>query len=313
MRGHRACWSPAPLRPALARNSAGNRATIVGCDRPRPFACAPDRSRGTVDIVSRKAESKPRFELKLELDAPASPALVARIARMFQEALEATGVAMDDESVTMVVGNLKASATLRGRDECGEQVVRTIHRVVENPVKTLQENPSARFVAEALAQHATSLRKVGGRFKVGRRVVARFDETLIGALRGASVEVPAGIVLHGGDQVYSRVLRVGRVDEGGALKARVLINGRPLEIDVSESARESFFDAAKSEVPQRIDLHTEWLRAPDGSLHMNARRSCAVATSDSRAVSGEDFVDRLAGSLDAEAVGAFLRESEARR
>jgi hypothetical protein len=261
-------------------------------------------------MKSRRGKVQSLTKLRLELDSPATPALVMQIAKLFQQALEAAGQPLEAASVTMVVGNLTASAELRGRDEPGSKAVESITNVVGDTVRALQEDPRARMVAEALAENASGLERLDGRFKVGRKTVARFDETLVGAMRGASADTFQGVVTRGRDQIYSRVLRVGRLTDDGHVKARLHIHNSTCDIDVAEPIG-GFVDALKSGRMQRIDVATEWTRNSDSSLTVNLRKTRALSTCDFEPVAGQEFIEGFSDGLDADLVEQFMVQTEA--
>lgn len=210
----------------------------------------------------------------------------------------------------MVVGNFKASAELRGRDEHGAKAIELIADVVADPVRALQEHPRARFVAESLAENARGLQRLEGRFIVGRKTVARFDDTLVGAMRGASADTHQSDVIRGRDQIYSHVLRVGRVSDDGQVKVRVHIQDRTRDIDLS-GPPDPFVEALRSRRKQRIEVATEWVRDATGMLIQNLRKTRALSTTDFERVSGKESAEAFEGQLDPELAEEFMAQTEA--
>ena len=78
----------------------------------------------------------------------------------------------------------------------------------------------------------------------------------------------SGGELSGETVVYSPVLRVGRLHENGAVKARVRVEGRPIDINVINDLVEHVWGAAKTGEIMPLRLRGKWVEADDGELHL---------------------------------------------
>lgn len=260
--------------------------------------------------AKRKTTQAKITKLRLELDAPATPTLVMQVAKMFQDALRASGEDIDAESVTMVVENFSACAEIRGRDESGIRAVTAISSVIEDPVKAVQRNPRNRLVADAIASGGAGFKTVRGKFKAGRRTVATFDETFINGVRGASVD-QRRVAMRGRDQIYSRVLRVGRLVDDGPIKVRVHLGSAIRDLDLAGSP-EPFIRALESERRQCIDVETEWTEGRGGTVEMNAGKTIVLSLREvAEPMTGAELIDGFADALDPLAAESFMASVEA--
>jgi hypothetical protein len=87
------------------------------------------------------------------------------------------------------------------------------------------------------------------------------DETFADIMEALAKTQPAGMQrMRGTTYVHTKILRVGRADEGKPLRVRINLDGRPLEVPIAEGlAIGPFFDAAKSERISRVHLRVEWI------------------------------------------------------
>lgn len=239
-------------------------------------------------------------ELTLTLEADATPGRVAAVAAMFAaivDALPSAGV------VTMVVKNRFLRASLRARDQLSASNVELVALVAENPMRSVQEAPHLRPVAAAFAKYSPDLSEFAGRFTRRRRKIAKLDSTFVESMEAATRVPDRKIAFMGSIDVYTPILRVGRDREGQPVKARILHNGQPKDVEVSVEGDQllAFFDAAKDQKNlYRVRLDATWLRDADGRTALSfdgARLSRLTSWS---AVHGTEVLSALSRTLSAE-------------
>lgn len=102
----------------------------------------------------------------------------------------------------------------------------------------------------------------------------------------------------GATQVYSRVYRVGRIDDGREVRARIRIDDRPHDITIDEAAIDDAFDAAKAGAIVPVDIVCEWTRDSANALVLDAVRSKIMRVwSNWKPISGSDFLDAIHAAL----------------
>jgi hypothetical protein len=210
--------------------------------------------------------AKARDLLQLRLRHAATPARVARAATMFEEALRALGAA-DDVGTTLVVENRYLIATLRTRDKAGSEAVETIVQIASAPTSA---PPSAGRVevARALARYAHDEERFGPAFWLPRHKgpLVQLDATFASVMDAIAAAPEVGThKARGTTYVYSKILRVGRVDERHSYRVRISIDGKPHELPIGQLAAGPFFDAAKRDVMVRLKLQAEWTQSPGGT------------------------------------------------
>lgn len=204
--------------------------------------------------------------LQLRLRHAATPARVARVATMFEEALRALG-ASDDVGTTLVIENRYLIATLRTRNETGSDAVGTIVQIASAPT-TAQPRVGRAEVARALAKYAHD----EGRYRPAlwlprhKEPLVELDETFATLMDALSTAPEVGThKARGTTYVYSKILRVGRIDERHAYRVRISVEGRHHELSIGQLAAGPFFDAAKRDATVRLKLQAEWTQSPGGT------------------------------------------------
>jgi len=207
--------------------------------------------------------AKVRDMLQLRLRHAATPARVARVASMFDEALRALGAA-DDVGTTLVVENRYLIATVRTRTDAGAEAVGAIVQIASAPTST-PTRAGRGEVAKALAKYAHDEARYQPALWLPRRKapLVEIDETFA-ALMDALATAPAigTHKAHGTTYVYSKILRVGRIDERHAYRVRIAVEGRPHDLSIGDLAVGPFFDAAKRDSVVRLKLQAEWTQTP---------------------------------------------------
>lgn len=224
--------------------------------------------------------------LELRLQEPAAPARVARAAHMFARVLEAIGAAAE-VGTTLVVENKFLKATIRTRTPQGASAVNSVIDLVRNPLSTQRPHPARSELAAELAEYARD----EGRYhpqlwKPGaKEPLCNLDETFAAMMEAIAIALPAGSnVVRGTTYVFSKVYRVGRTDDQRPMKARITIEGRPLEVRVDdEVARDLLFDAARRDSVVRLRLAAEWIHHPNEAPRI---RTAVVTGIDTAAESG---------------------------
>jgi hypothetical protein len=200
-----------------------------------------------------------RDRLQLRVRHAATPARVARVATMFDEALRALGVA-DEVGTTLVVENRELVATVRTRTKAGAEAVGAIIKIAQTPT-TAPPLPGRSEVAKALARYARDEGRYHPQFWIPRRdaPLVELDETFASVMEGLAEAPPPGErKMRGTTYVYSKVLRVGRVDEHHGYRIRVVVEGRPHELSIGQLAVGPFFDAAKRDAVVKLKLKATW-------------------------------------------------------
>src|SRR5262245_25813453 len=203
--------------------------------------------------------------LQLRLREPATPAHVERAGRLFAQALDALGVS--DVGVTLVIENQHLVGTLRTRTPGGAAGVQVIIDLVQRPIGVVSEpaEPVPPALADALAKYARDEHKARPELwqptRGGGKLLCTMDEMFADVMDALAKSSPPGSQgVRGTTYVYSRILRIGRVDERQVPKVRIMLDGRPLDVPLAEGlATGPFFDAAKNEQVVRVRLRASWL------------------------------------------------------
>lgn len=201
--------------------------------------------------------------LQVRLRHAATPARVARVATMFDEALSALGAAAE-VGTTLVVENRNLVATVRTRSKTGAAAVETIIQIAKTPTSTAAL-PARAEVARALAKYARDEGRYRPELWLPRRQapLCALDETFAAVMEALAVAPEVGThKARGTTYVYSKLLRVGRIDERNAYRVRVVVEGRPLDLPIGELAVGPFFDAAKRDAVVRLKLQAVWTQSP---------------------------------------------------
>ena len=210
--------------------------------------------------------AKPRDMLQLRLRHAATPARVARAATLFEEALQALGAA-NEAGTTLVVENRSLVATLRTRSKTGAAAAETIIKIAQTPTAT-PAVPGRAEVAKALAKYARDEARYRPAFWLPRRKapLCELDETFATVMDALATAPEVGThKARGTTYVYSKILRVGRIDERHAYRVRVAVEGRHLDLSIGGLAAGPFFDAAKRDAIVRLKLQAEWTQSPGQS------------------------------------------------
>lgn len=248
--------------------------------------------------MAEHTKRKIRAELRLKLEGAATPERVEAAARMFREAVGATGVDLSSDSLTMVVSNLRMEARMRGWTQKAARVVDSVTEVVEDPLNAVQRHPAqAKAIAQAIAKTAAPLRTVEASFfrQRGRKPIAHLDDDFVNVMTAAAKPTPADReVLRGTTSVRTVVLRVGRATPGAIPRARIVLGGKPAEVAVAEGREAEFFDAAKLGGHYRVQLHVTWLADARGAYSVEPGSALALgAFPIAEGLSGRELVEQV--------------------
>lgn len=129
------------------------------------------------------------------------------------------------------------------------------------------------------------------------KIIARIDEQAVRVAQelatGRPIETNVQEML-GGTEVYSQVYRVGRVDDGKEIHARIRIDGRPVEVAIAQAAVGDAFDAAKSGETVTLRLEGKWRRDADGGLVIDPAQTVITSIGDGcKPITGAEFIDAI--------------------
>ena len=184
--------------------------------------------------------TKPVSTLRLKLNAPATPALVAAAAAMFRDIAAGYG------QFTVTVENFDAALELRARDDGAVQQLDRIEHVLTTRTADSERNIA---IAKGLATGFAQVDGEGEFFR-NKRSIAKLDALLRQQLDRLSRTSPkrtqAAVRMAGAFEFTTTVLRVGRASADVVLRARVML---PHGCGVHECEvignEEAFFDAAR--------------------------------------------------------------------
>jgi hypothetical protein len=250
-----------------------------------------------------KRRAQPPIVLEIRFDGAATPARVAETARFVDEVLKSADPYLPDGSVTLVVSNYATVAGIRAWDPPGKAAVRRCERYLTNPTKDVRLHPEARDIARAFAKAGADMARYTARVTkpatktTAARTIARIDEQAVrvaeelATARPIETNVPEML---GGTEVYSQVYRVGRVDDGREIHARIRIDGRPVEVALVQAAIGDAFDAAKSGETVTLRLEGKWRRDADGSLVIDPAQTLITSIGEGwKPITGAEFVDAI--------------------
>lgn len=252
--------------------------------------------------------NRPKAELRLKLDAAASPHRVEAAARIFKDALMAAAPDLPAASVTMTVSNRSMEARIRGWDAAAAEAVHSIGSTIDDPLEAIRTIPHAKRIASALARSAPSFREDGAVFLRGRgrKPMARLDDDFVRVMEAAAADTRAKPPrLQGRTEVRSPVLRVGRKSAGAPVRARIVITGNLHDVQVVMGAEGKFFDAAKDGGHYRITIHAEWDADQRGAYSPDMTKVVALDAERVGRLSGEEFL-RQAPPLSQEAYADIM-------
>lgn len=231
-------------------------------------------------------QKAPRDMLELRMHEPATPARVARAAHMFDRLLAALN-AETDVGTTLIVENRFLKATIRTRTLRGSGAVKAVIDLIETPLKPAKKPHPAR---PELASELASYAREEHRFKPqlwkpsGKEPLCDLDETFAATMQAiADAPPPDSRVVKGTTYAYSKVYRVGRLEDGGPIKARINVEHRPLEVRVDEGVpADLLFEAARTGAVVRLRVAAEWLQVGEspprvrGQVIVGVERAAAM-------------------------------------
>jgi len=243
--------------------------------------------------------AKHKVVLLLRTEQVATPARVAETARLFADAIKAAGDVPVDR-VTMVVNNLSMTSELRAHGQKAIQSMKPVVEAILDPTKAAAARPAETHrIAEALAKTLPTL--VGttiaapGRRK--RRVA--IDDTLLSAFKEAMVTWEQGVAsspapesLRGETEIATPVLRIGRTNEGAQMMVRLVLDGKPQDIEVSGDST-GFFNAARDRTRVVVRLDAAWVQEKGRVVFDVARTKALRVLHEEPVLSGAEFVEAM--------------------
>jgi hypothetical protein len=102
----------------------------------------------------------------------------------------------------------------------------------------------------------------------------------------------------GSTEIYSPVYRVGRLDEGKEIHARIRIEDKPYDVRIDSDAIGAAFDAAKGGAVVPIQIVGGWRRDANNGLILDREQArIARIGADWRPVSGAEFLDAMRAAI----------------
>ena len=222
------------------------------------------------------------IELELRFDAAATPARVAATAQFIDRVLSAADPQLPADSVTLVVSNRTTVASLRGWTPAGSAVLHRCERFFRSPAREVSRDPNVRRLAAAVAEAASDIVPFHARVAKPRasKPLATINERFVESLaRLAAPPAAAGgleLPVAGSTEIYSPIYRVGRLDEGKEMRARIRIEDRPYDVPIEPDAIAAAFDVAKAGAVVPIQIVGGWSRSPSDGLVLDAARARIV-------------------------------------
>jgi hypothetical protein len=248
-----------------------------------------------------------KTELRIQVPLAATPQRVEAAARLFVATLDAAGIDLGDESVTMIVRNREMRAYLRGWDEEGASAINAIATTIRDPLRAAQSIDRAPAIAAAVARYSREV-GVGAVFRRGQggRPLATIDERFIEVMKAAAKPTEAKEPrIRGRTEVASAVLRVGRLTPNASTQARIILAGKPRDVLVADGAEAALHDAAKDRDRHRVILSAEWTADQDGAYSVDLDRVVVLGVKPlGKPISGEEFL-KQATDLSDETVEAI--------
>jgi hypothetical protein len=211
--------------------------------------------------------------LRLDLEAPASPRHVIETAQMFHDALLDIAPGLRDDDVTLVISNLELRSELRGHTADGRKAVSHVGDLLENPSKTLEQNPTLYLVASTIAKRLMPLVEFAPKIYRGRRreAVAVLGVTYTKTLQAMGQALRPNTVAGGivGETVtYSPILRYGRQRENSPATIRIRLGAGFQEIPVEPQLARVCADLTVSGKPVPVRVRGRWVEGKYGFLEL---------------------------------------------
>ncbi|MBA3841080.1 MAG: hypothetical protein H0X39_00395 [Actinobacteria bacterium] len=265
----------------------------------------------------RHKEGRPTAELVIEVDRASTPGRVRVAAQLFAQLVQEAAPELPPDSFSMVVNNFTMRAALRGWDAESASVVDDIAATVRTPVESVRNSERCRAIARVFAEEAQPLEGSGTVLLASRRSRRRIsvDATLLRALEGASAEPSptqqSASQSRGETEFRTSVLRVGRTSEGSALKARIIVSGKPRDVDIEDGALDELLNAMRAGGPVQVFVKARWRRDGNGAFDIEHSSIRILRAAPARTMTGMEFM-KHAPSLSRETsddILDLLRES----
>ncbi|NJK33262.1 MAG: hypothetical protein HC927_13170 [Deltaproteobacteria bacterium] len=238
---------------------------------------------------------KKHASLRVELDAPASPARVLAAVQMLSASVEALDPSLPDGAVTLVVNNFDLRSELRSSSDAGSVVVDTIADVLERPDKAVERGPEMRDVALHLAKGFDAMGEAlaavfrGADKKPVAKVSSRtFAAAMKDAAKKARPTKPQGEI-RVRTSVYTPIIRFGRKTEDARPQARIMAFGDVLDVDVPEHLVNVCAALTASDEHIHVEIEGRWGTRNGRTVLVDAKLQ-GIDGND-RAMTSEDFIE----------------------
>jgi hypothetical protein len=248
--------------------------------------------------MTKKLE--PKIVLEVRFDAAATPARVAATADFVDRMLRAADPHLPADSVTLVVSNYSTVAGLRAWTPAGTKVLQQCARFLRSPSLEVKRNPEARRMAAVMADATPVLVPFHASVAKPRakKPIAHLNErfvSMIGRLAApptASHDEEPPVA--GTTEIYSPIFRVGRLDEGKGVMARIRIDAKPYDVPLEANAITAAFDAARDGIVVPIKIVGGWYRDAHNGLVLDRERARITCVGSAwRPISGAEFLDAV--------------------
>jgi hypothetical protein len=247
---------------------------------------------------------QPKLALELRFDEAATPARVAATALFVDRVLAAADPKLPADSVTLVVSNYSTVASVRAWTRAGDDVLRRCEQFLRSPSREVKKDPTTRRMAGAIAEAAEEILpfRASVAKPKARKAIATINERLVTSLKNLSspptaTSGPEPPVI-GSTQILSPIYRVGRLDEGKEVLARIRVDGRPYDVRIDTAAIDAAFDVAKTGATVPIDIDGEWSRGEANALALDASKLRITRVGSGwKPIAGSEFLDAIHAAL----------------
>jgi hypothetical protein len=243
---------------------------------------------------------EPKIALEVRFDAAATPARVAATANFVDRLLRAADPHLPADSVTLVVSNYSTVAGLRAWTPAGVKVLQQCERFLRSPTREVKRNPETRRMAAAMADATPALVPFHARVAKPRakKPLAILNEKFVTTSGRLAVPPTANQdeepPVTGPTEIYSPIYRVGRLDEGKEMMARIRIDAKPYDVPLAANAVGPAFDAARDGIVVPIQIAGGWYRDAHNGLVLDRERARITSVGSTwRPISGAEFLDAI--------------------
>lgn len=233
----------------------------------------------------------PAFEL--HLGSAATPARVAASAALLDRLIGTSSPNLPEGGITLEIRNYSTKALINSNSRQGKAAAQRVLQFIEDPVMAMRKRKKqASGLARVLLDEETLL--VGNNARViapNRPSPISLDEPFFDALRGLAQTMSH--YLGGETEVYTPVLRVGRVSESDKEKARIILHERAVDVSFHADLRNSLFEVAKHEKIVRTRLECTWVSFDGGPYEYDPKKCTIIEAMPCDLMTGQSFLDAV--------------------